>query len=85
MSPELNEQLRVSKMLAYGFVLSILGVGGIASMIALVLGLKARRIIKQSDAEVSGIKMAWWCIIVGGLGTVLLPTIIIALLLNENL
>ena len=85
MSPDLNEQLRVSKMLSYGFVLSILGVGGIASMIAIVLGLKARRIIKQSNSEISGIKMAWWCIIVGGLGTVLLPTIMIALLLNENL
>jgi hypothetical protein len=56
-------------MLGYGFVFSISGLGGLGSLIAVVIGLRARKIIKASSEEVAGIGMAWWCIGTGALGT----------------
>ena len=70
---ELEQQVRVSKMLGVGFVLSITGVAGIGSLVALVLGWKARRIINESQAKIAGRFMAWWCIILGALGVLTLP------------
>ena len=60
-------------MLGLGFVLSIAGVGGLGSLAALVIGLRARRTIRESGGEVSGMRMAWWCIVVGAVGTATLP------------
>lgn len=60
-------------MLANGFMFSIVWLGGIGSFIALIKGLRAMKIILQSNGELTGINMAWWCIIVGGLGTIILP------------
>ena len=75
--PELELQVKVSKILAQGFVFSIVWLGGIGSLIALVSGLRARKIINRSNGKINGLKMAWWCIIVGALGTIIMPTIII--------
>jgi hypothetical protein len=71
--PKLALQVRVSKMLGVGFVLSLVGTGGVSSLIALIIGLRARKIIKESGGEISGVRMAWWCIIVGAVGTLVLP------------
>jgi hypothetical protein len=71
--PKLALQVRVSKMLGVGFDLSIVGTGGVSSLIALLIGLRARKIIKGSGGEISGMRMAWWCIIVGAVGTLVLP------------
>jgi hypothetical protein len=71
--PKLALQVRVSKMLGLGFALSILGVGGIGSLAALVIGLLARRTISESGGGISGMRMAWWCIVVGAAGTLMLP------------
>ena len=80
MQPEdaenLEQQIRVSKMLATGFVLSIVWIGGIGSLASVILGLRARRIIKQSKAEVVGIRLAWWCILEGTLGVLVAPLFI---------
>ena len=77
MQPEeakrLEQQIRVSKMLADGFIFSIVWLFGIGSLIALIKGLRAMRIIQQSNGELTGTAMSWWCIIVGGLGTIILP------------
>jgi hypothetical protein len=54
-------------MLGYGFVFSLSGLGGVGSLIAVIIGLRARRIIKASDDELAGIKLAWWCIGAGAL------------------
>ncbi|MGI9107732.1 MAG: hypothetical protein ACR2G4_15965 [Pyrinomonadaceae bacterium] len=62
----------------YGFVFSLLSIGGLAPLIAFIIGLTARSRIKQSHGQLSGIKLAWWCIIVGALEMVLLPLITIA-------
>jgi hypothetical protein len=74
--PKLALQVRVSKMLGCGFAFSLVVSGGVGSLVALVIGLRARRIIKQSGGELSGMRMAWWCIIAGGLGAVMLPLLV---------
>jgi hypothetical protein len=66
MDAKLEEQVRVSKMLGVGFACSILGIGGIGSLIALVIGLRAKRIIQRWNGELNGINMAvvycCWCL-----------------------
>lgn len=71
--PKLALQVRVSKMLGYGFAFSLVVIGGVGSLIALVIGLRARGIIKRTGGELSGLRLAWWCIIAGGVGTAALP------------
>jgi len=80
--PNLELQIKISKLLAVGFVLSLLGTGGISSLAALILGLKARKIIINSNGEIGRLKMAWWCIIAGALGTIILPLFFISKLKN---
>ena len=70
--PNLELQIRISKLLSLGFSFSIVWLAGVGSLIAFILGLKARKIINQSDGEISGLKMAWWCIIAGGIGMIVL-------------
>jgi undecaprenyl pyrophosphate phosphatase UppP len=76
--PNLELQIKVSKLLSRGFVFSIVWIGGIGSLIAFISGLKARKIISQSNREIGVIKMAWWCIVVGALGMIILPLIILS-------
>jgi hypothetical protein len=76
LSPELELQIRVSKLLSRGFIFSLVWMGGLGSLVAFIYGLKARRIIRQSKGELAGIKLAWWCIIVGGAGMIILPVLI---------
>jgi len=72
-NPTLFLQMRVSRMLGCGFALSLVVAGGVGSLVALVIGLRARSIIKKSGGELSGMRLAWWCIVVGGLGAAVLP------------
>jgi hypothetical protein len=67
--PTLFLQMRVSRMLGVGFALTLLWVGGLGSLVAFVIGLRARRLIKQGGGQIVGMRMAWWCIIVGAVGT----------------
>ena len=83
MAPHLELQVKVSKMLALGFVLSIVGIAGLGSLAAMILGFRAKKLIKQSNGEIGGIRMAWWCIIVGGLGTVVLPGLLISVITSK--
>ena len=75
--PNLELQIKTSKVLSRGFIFSIVWLAGIGSLIALISGLQARKLINQSDSEIVGLKMAWWCIIVGGIGIATLPLLII--------
>ena len=73
----LELQVRVSKILGLAFALSITGVGGIGSLMAFILGLKALRTIGRAQVKINGRVLAWWCILVGGLGTLSIPSLIV--------
>jgi len=66
----LELQIKVSKILSRGFIFSIVWLVGVGSLIAFISGIQARKIINKSKGEITGIKMAWWCIIIGGLGMI---------------
>lgn len=55
-------------MLGVGFALSLYPSAGVGSLIALLIGIRALRIIRHSEGEVAGRGLAWWCIAVGALG-----------------
>lgn len=80
---KLEQQVKVSKMLGMAFVLSITGTFGVGSLIALILGWKAGRIIQASQGRISGGVMAWWCILAGALGTLILPPLTIVAILKQ--
>jgi hypothetical protein len=81
---ELELQVRLCKMLGLAFALSVPGalmglvsgfvsgsaanLGGIGSLIALVLALRVRIVIKQHHGRLGGALLAWLCIIAGGIG-----------------
>jgi hypothetical protein len=73
LSPELVEQIKLCVLLGYGFAFSLLGTGGLASLAALLIGWEARRRIKRSGRRLVGVRLAWWCIVFGGLGALVLP------------
>jgi len=68
---ELEQQVKVSRMLAMGFVFSIAPLPIVGSLMALILGWKGRRIIQASEGRLSGRIIAWWCILIGALGTLI--------------
>lgn len=76
MSPELLAQIKVSVLLGYGFALSLQPLGGLGSLAALLIGLEARRRIRRSGGRLGGIRLAWWCIVVGGLWAAFAPLFI---------
>jgi hypothetical protein len=80
--PNLELQVKVSKLLSRDFVFSIVWIGGIGSLVAFISGLKARKIIEQLNGKIVGIKMAWWCIIAGALGMIIAPLAIISVVMN---
>lgn len=73
MKDRLERQVRVSKMLCLGFILTIVPMAGLGSLAALLIGLKAKNIIQQSNSEIAGIMMAWWGIIAGAVGGIIFP------------
>jgi hypothetical protein len=81
--PELALQVQVSKTLGLGFALSITGIFGIGSLVALMIGLKTRRIINNSEGRLSGSRMALWCIIAGALGSLILIPLTVAMILKQ--
>jgi hypothetical protein len=79
---DLERQVRLSKMLSMGFALSLVGVGGLGSLAALLIGLKALTVINRSPVELVGKWMAWWCIIIGALGAIAMLLYILSLFLS---
>ena len=67
---ELEQQVKVSRMLAMGFVFSI-ALPLVGSLMAVIFGLKGRRIINASEGRIGGRLIAWWCILAGAIGTLL--------------
>jgi hypothetical protein len=81
---ELERQIRLSKMLATGFALSLVGAGGFGSLAALLIGVKALITITRASTKLAGIWMTWWCIIVGGIGAIVLLPFTFSLLIHSN-
>jgi asparagine N-glycosylation enzyme membrane subunit Stt3 len=82
LSPELLAQVKLSVLLGYGFAFSLIGVGGLASLVAFVIGWQARGRIKRSHDKLVGMKLAWWCIVVGIAGAIILPLVLAARMLR---
>jgi hypothetical protein len=72
-NPTLFLQMRVSRMLGFGFALSLAWTGGVSSLIALFIGLRARRLISERGGAIAGMRMAWWCIVAGAIGALAGP------------
>lgn len=79
---ELELQVKVSKILSRGFIFSIVWLGGVGSLMAVILGIRALRIIKNSETKLSGKVLAWWCIVLGGLGMIIMSSAMIVWLLR---
>ena len=80
---DLEHQVKVSKMLGLAFVLSITSIFGIGSLVAFILGLRAALIIKASNGRITGAWMAWWCILAGALGALIITPLTIAEILRQ--
>jgi hypothetical protein len=74
-------QRKVKLLLRIGIFFSIFWIAGIGSIISIVLGLKARNIIKQANMNIGGMGGVYWCLIVGGLGLIMVLLICIAVIL----
>jgi hypothetical protein len=61
-------QKKVLRLNKIGIIFSLVWLAGLGSLAAFILGIKARRIIKESNGELSGIGGTWWCLIVGFIG-----------------
>ena len=68
MNPQLERQIKVSRMLSMGFVFTICPmVWMMTSWLSVFIGIRAMIIISESTEPMSGRVMAWWCIVVGSL------------------
>ena len=54
-----------------GFVFSIAPLAPVGSLMAVILGLKGRRIINASEGRIGGRLITWWCILAGAVGTLI--------------
>jgi hypothetical protein len=82
MPPALVEQIKLSVLLGYGFAFSMTSLGGVGSLVAFVIGWRARSRIKNSDHELAGLRLAWWCIIAGAAQTIIVPLAIISIVFH---
>jgi len=80
---DLEQQVKVSRMLGLAFVLSITGIGGIGSLVAFILGWRALRIIQVASGRITGRWMAWWCILAGALGTLIITPLTVGAILRS--
>ena len=76
-------QAHVDGLLRRGMIFSILWLMGIGSAIAVISGIKAKRLIHESGGTVVGMKQVWWCLIVGGIGLLIwVPVVIVGIANN---
>jgi hypothetical protein len=77
-----HQQKKVYILLKIGIILSLIWLFGIGSLIAFRNGLKAKKIINKNP-KLSGKSGAWWCLIVGSIGILLLIPILILTIINN--
>jgi hypothetical protein len=65
--PQLERQIRLSRMLSLGFVFTIWPAAWMTSCVSVFIGVRAMIVINESTEPMAGRVIAWWCIIVGSL------------------
>ncbi len=76
-------QREINAVLKRGIVFSIVWLAGFGSLIAIMSGLKAKRLIAESKGAAFGIGRVRWCLIVGSIGLAIwIPVIVIAVINN---
>ena len=79
----IRAQRQIDAVLRRGMIFSIVWLAGIGSIIAILSGLKAKKLIARLGAEASGIGRVWWCLIIGGVGLLVWGPIIIIGIVNN--
>jgi uncharacterized membrane protein YdcZ (DUF606 family) len=79
----LEQQVKVSRMLGLAFVFSITSIFGVGSIVAVILGWRALRIIRGADRRISGQWLAWWCILAGALGALIVTPLTVATIVRQ--
>ncbi len=79
-----NKKQVVDELLKKGVWFSIFWLLGFGSFIAVKNGLKARKIINDSNSEMKSDGRVWWCFIVGGLGLSFWLFVLIMGILNNS-
>ena len=64
-------------------VFSIIWLAGFGSLYSVYLAWSIHKQIVDSDGELGGMKRVWWCYVVGGLGSVVMLSVIFAIFGNE--
>jgi hypothetical protein len=68
-SPDYKKlQNHVDHLLRRGILFSLLWLAGFGSLYAFINGLRARKLIKQSNGFLKGNGKVWWCLIMGAFG-----------------
>jgi hypothetical protein len=76
-----ERQVQVDRIVRWGLVFAIFWLAGIGSIIALVSGIRARRMIAASGGELVGNGRALACILAGAAGVIIwLPILLIGFL-----
>jgi len=76
-------QSHVDKLLKRGVIFSILWLMGLGSAMSIMAAIKAKRLIKYSDATLTGMGRVWWCFVVGSLGIIIWGTVITIGIVNN--
>ena len=67
LTPQMERQIKLSRMLSLGFVFTIWPASLATSCVSFFIGVRAMVVISESMEPMAGRVMAWWCIIVGSL------------------
>lgn len=70
-------QRKIDKFLVWGIVFSLFWIWGIGSFVALIMGLKAREVILESNGTCRGSIRVWWCLLFGGVGVVWTTAVVV--------
>lgn len=76
-------QSQLDSILKWGIIFSIFWLAGVGSLVAVILGLKAKKAIAASNGLLVGSGRVRWCLIVGGLGLALWVPIVVVGVVNQ--
>lgn len=80
MEPRLDIQIKLSRMLSYGFIFSLVP---FLSIVSIIIGMRAMKMIHKSEYTLSGSVLACWCIGVGGIEAALLIVYFLPIVLSK--